>query len=406
MALDVDEKVEPLEVAVGGLVLARQVEVLAERAAHAEEDRVVAASEERVEREVAPEAAVEEVLAAHALDRGRLRLEKRVRQTVGGNAEASHAARARMLFINVDHVAAAKQMVGAVDAGGTRADHGDALRDGRGLHALVPEERLDRLAAVVGRIALEVLDRDGAVDVVARAGRLAGAHAHAAAGADERIMAQQHARGELGVAVADVVDVARHVHLRGTGLNAGGRRHADEVALGGGHDGRVDEKLGKVLERAENGLGRREAYAAEARLLHLKGNVADALPVDFGSPALAGGFKRLDDHHAARTARRAAAAGELPDALVIGKQHVRERHAIVEHQEALGTGKARNGIAAVEGEEFAQRKALGRLSVDRAAVVVRASLPDAVNQLVHMKTSSQAGFGRARLFMRGPGVSA
>lgn len=47
------------------------------------------------------------------------------------------------------------------------------------------------------------------------------------------------------------------------------------------------------------GLGRREAYAAEARLLHLKGNVADALPVDFGSPALAGGFKRLDDHHAA-----------------------------------------------------------------------------------------------------------
>ena len=117
---------------------------------------------------------------------------------------------------------------------------------------------------------------------------------------------------------------------------------------------------------------------------HLKGDLANPLPVDFGAPAFAGCLERLGDQHAARAAGRAAAAGELLRAAVIGEQHVRERHTVVKHQEALRTGKARHGIAAVEGEKFADRKAFGRLAIDAAAVVVRASLPDAVNQLVHM----------------------
>ena len=381
--LDVDEEVEALQVALGRGVFTGEAEILPEGAADSEEDRLVAAVKEFVDREVAPEGLTELVVAAQARDHVRFGFQKLVGEAVGGNADARHPARVGFLLEDVDAVAAAKQMVGAVDPRGTRAHDRDRGGNGRDRTLFLREEVFDCGARFVGRVALQFLDPDRRVDLVAKTRLFAGTNADAPAGADQRIVAKQNGRREFGMTVADVVDVARNVDVRGTGLDAGSGRHGVEVARRLGHRGGPAQHFGEVFERAPERLGSGLSDPAEARLAHLHEKRADAVPVDRFAFAAGGLLKRLVDEDRPHAAGRAASAGEALGARVVLTQKFRERHAQVEHQKALRTREARHGVSLIEGEKRLEGELALRAVGGAATIVVDLPLPNAVDEFVH-----------------------
>ena len=287
------------------------------------------------------------------------------------------------LLEDVDAVAAAKQMVGAVDPRGTRAHDRDRGGNGGDRTLFLREEVFDRGACFVGCMALEFLDADRRVDLVAKTRLFAGTNTDAPAGADERIVSQQNGRREFGVAVADVVDVARNVDVRGTGLDAGRRGDRVEVARRLGHRGRAAQHFGEIFERAPERFGSGLADAAETRLAHLHEERPDAVPVDRLAFAAGGLLKRLVDEDRPHAAGRAASAGEALRTRVVLAQEFRERHAHVEHQKALRTREARHGVSLIEGEKRLEGELALRAVGGAATVVVHLPLPNAVDEFVH-----------------------
>ena len=294
-----------------------------------------------------------------------------------------HPARVGFLLEDVDAVAAAKQMVGAVDPRGTRAHDRDRGGNGGDRTLFLREEVFDCGARFVGRVALQFLDPDRRVDLVAKTRLFAGTNADAPAGSDERIVAQQNGRREFGVTVADVVDVARNVDVRGARFDAGSGRDGVEVARRLGHRRGPAQHFGEVFKSAPKRFGRRLADPAETRLAHLHEDRADAVPVDRFAFAAGSLLERLVDEDRPHAAGRAAPAREALGARVVLTQKLRERHAHVEHEKALRTREARHGIALIEGEKRLEGELALRAVGGAATVVVHLPLPNAVDEFVH-----------------------
>lgn len=183
--------------------------------------------------------------------------------------------------------------------------------------------------------------------------------------------------------VADVVDVARNVDVRGTGFDAGRRRDGIEVARRFGHGRGAPQHLGKVFKRAPERFGRRLTDAAEARFAHLNKKGADSVPVDRFAFAAGGLLKRLVDEDGSHAAGRAATAGEALRTGVVLTQKFRERDAQVEHEKTLRAGKSRHGVSLIEGEKRLEGE-LALCAVGGAAtIVVHLPLPNAVDEFVH-----------------------
>ena len=183
--------------------------------------------------------------------------------------------------------------------------------------------------------------------------------------------------------VADVVDVARNVDVRGTGFDAGRRRDGVEVARRLGHRGSAAQHFGEIFERAPERFGSGLADAAETRLAHLHEKRADAVPVDRFAFAAGGLLKRFVDEDRPHAAGRAASAGEALGARVVLTQKLRERHAHVEHQKTLRTREARHGVSLIEGEKRLEGELALRAVGGAATIVVHLPLPNAVDEFVH-----------------------
>ena len=109
---------------------------------------------------------------------------------------------------------------------------------------------------VIGDIALEHLDADGLIDQIAATGNFAKAHTDTAAGGGHGVFLQNHTEGMFRLAVADVVNITRHVDLGGTGFDAGRRHIGHAVLLGDGAAlGLRFKPVAEVFERTEQRLG-------------------------------------------------------------------------------------------------------------------------------------------------------
>jgi len=204
-------------------IFARDAEVVRVVAADRHDHRVVALRLQVGGGEVATEHLVALESAAESRDRLVLAVEHLdLRQAVLRDSVTQHTARLRILLEDRDVVAGNQEVEGGGCAGGTGADHGDALprlrlqfERKRRIDVLVPH----RLQHLIAGVAVAVADRDRFVHFVATAVVLARRRADASEDARERDGALEDPRRlaelRLGVRLQEAgdVDVARALVL-------------------------------------------------------------------------------------------------------------------------------------------------------------------------------------------------
>ncbi len=282
MIVDLEQEVDAAVVAFARLVLGFDAERGALLAAERQEDRLVALGEQVIDREIAAERlAVAEVPAEIDDDVGFER-QRVLGQAIAGDADLGHAAGLLGLLEHVDMVAVEQQVVGGGDAGGAGADHGHLYAVLRPLDHVAGEFERVRALLLVGDVALQRLDADRLVDELAPAGEFAVAHADAAAGGGHRVFLQEDAERVLRLAVADVVDVARHVDLGRAGLDAG-RGHVGHAVLGLDRMVAGDfllDPVAEIVDDVEERHGASLAEAAERGRLHLRAEQFDVVEIE------------------------------------------------------------------------------------------------------------------------------
>lgn len=268
-------------------------------------------------------------------------------------------------------IAVQQQVVRARDARGAGADDGDAhLRRQRLLHHLAVELQRRGPLLLVGDEALERLDADRFVDQVAAARHLAEAHAHAAARRGHRVLLQDHAERVPGLAVAHVVDVARHVHARRTRLDAG-RGQVGHAVLARARRFRAlaFEHVAEVAQRAEQRDGARAAEPAEAGLGHLHAERLDLVERERRAFAAANTSERLAHERGAHAARRALCRTTGRFCVEVVPERVGQVRALVEDEESAIAEERANGIAVVELLEVAKLRPF-RHGLRRASTMI------------------------------------
>ena len=171
-------------------------------------------------------------------------VEDRARQAVGRNAVAQHPAGLGPLVEHRHRVAAAREVVGAREARRARADDADARRARRG-------GRFGRQAPVARFVrdrALDGVDRDGAVERIAVAVRLARVIADAPADGGKRIVLADRAPRAGDVALGRQREERAHVGAgRAVEVAGRGARHvlgAERAPVAGRELARAAERHG------------------------------------------------------------------------------------------------------------------------------------------------------------------
>ncbi len=232
-----------------------------------QEDGLVAVGQQAVDGEVDAAALVEAQVDAQGADLVDLALQDVLRHAMVGDADAQHAAGHRQRLEDRGGVAVLGQVAGAAQAGRAAADDGDLLVEGDG-------QLLGQVGggAVVAGEALEAGDGDGLVDRAARAGRLAGVRADAAADRREGVGLGGDAVGVFKAALGDEGDVALGRGLdRAVALAGGVALLVDHVGAGDGLriqlvDGLALAEAFVVLVADRDGADRDALAAARAHI--------------------------------------------------------------------------------------------------------------------------------------------
>ena len=308
----------------------------------------------------------------------RFALQNPLGQPIRRNPPEGHSPRLLVLIVNIDGVTLHQEVVGAVQARGAcpydRYAGFGFVRD----RADVFKELGDRRPGIVRHVALHVADRHRRIHPAASAGRFAGTHADAAAGRDQGIVLQQHAHGEIRMAVSYIIDVARNVDVRRTGLDALGGHGRIDVA--GNIPGIGHEAPQKETDGADHRGRRRKPDAAETCFLHLFGAFEDVIPVYHPTVAVDRILQRRFHQNRRHAARGAAPAARLTGAAVVAQQNARERHFGVKDEKALRPHESINGVAGIEIRESREVQPFGSL-IAPLRVVVLDAVPDAVQDL-------------------------
>ena len=203
-------------------VLAGDAELVRLVAADSDIDRVVALLEEVRHVEVAAEAHVRLQRGAQLPDVVELAVHPCLREAVLGDPVAQHAALLRLGLEHVAVVAAQLEVVRDAHAGRAGTDDGHAAP---GVGLLGPRDRCGRvdLEHAVRAVSMRVADRDGGVDLLAPAVRLAWRGADAAEDGREGKRALEDARRLLPVAQRVLLQVAGDVDPGGA-LELAGRQ--------------------------------------------------------------------------------------------------------------------------------------------------------------------------------------
>ena len=239
---------------------------------------------------------------------------------------------------------------------------------------------------LVGDVALQRLDADRLVDHLAPARHLAEPDAHPPAGRRHRVFLQDDAERMLRLAVADEVDVARHVDARGTGLDA--RRGHVGQAVRLGPRAALDLALHHVAEmaqRRQQRLGAGLAEAAHRGRGHLLGQRLQLVEAEPGLAASAQRVERVAHQHRAHPARRAFAATLRGGFRHQPPQRVDEADIAVEDEEAAVAEEGADAVVVIEHVEIGERRRNGALLGRGCArtVVVDDAVPNAIGNLGH-----------------------
>ena len=254
---------------------------------------------------------------------------------------------------------------------------------------------------LLGDVAFQCFDADRLVNQIAPARHLAEAHADAAAGGRHRVLLQDHAERVLGLAVSDIVDVARHVDLRGAGLDARRRHIAHAVLIGrrSRRQLRLDDAA-EVVQRRDQRFGAALAQSAQRRLRHQAGQPLDAVEVERAGLSLAHRGERIAHQNGAHATGRAFAAGLVLSLLHVAPEGVDQTDARIKDEEATIAEKGANRVAFVEFIEAAKPRDRRRLASRFGPVIVHLAVPVSINHVRHcgpsLLTTAASGYGRPR----------
>ena len=289
-----------------------------------------------VQRQVAAHGHAQVNLHARLFDGVNLLEQHAVGQAVFRDAPVEHAAGHLLGLVDVHLMAQLGQVVGAGEAGGTRADDGHALARGLERDFVGHLER-----AAEGDIAHEALDgADGQrfVHLGAAAVPLAGMRADAAAHRGEGVLLPDEAVGVHQPPRGHEVHVAGHVHRGGAGVAAGRDvevgAHA-RVAVAVVDVGFV--LVAEVPEGGEDGVGRGLPQAAHGGILQRFGQLLEHIQVLGHALALGDALQDLQHALGAHAAGQALAAAFVADEVHEVAGGIDHAGVLVHDDEAAGT---------------------------------------------------------------------